>query len=60
MFYNAAFVYEILFYYNMMEHNQSNGKGTGWAVINIILAAILTIIGLYFGFGILTSKFSYI
>ena len=59
MFYNAAFVCEILFYYNMMEHNQSHGKGTGWAVINIVLAAILTVIGLYFAFGMFTSKFSY-
>lgn len=57
MFYNAAFVCEILFYYNMMEHNQSHGKGTGWAVINIVLAAILTVIGLYFAFGIFTSSF---
>jgi len=60
MFYNAAFVCEILFYYNMMEHNQSHGKGTGWAVINIVLAAILTVIGLYFAFGMFTSKFSYL
>jgi len=59
MFYNAAFVCEILFYYNMMEHNQSHGKGTGWPVINIVLAAILTVIGLYFAFGMFTSKFSY-
>ena len=59
MFYNAAFVCEILFYYNMMEHNQSYGKGTGWAVINIVLAAILTVIGLYIAFGIFTSSFDF-
>jgi hypothetical protein len=59
MFYNAAFVCEILFYYNMMEHNQSYGKGTGWAVINIVLGAILTVIGLYIAFGIFTSSFDF-
>ena len=47
MFFNAAFVCEIVFYYNMMQHNQSYGQGTGWAVTNIVFAAILTVIGLF-------------
>ncbi|MGB0786551.1 MAG: hypothetical protein ACPGR1_00940 [Candidatus Poseidoniaceae archaeon] len=51
MFFNAAFVCEIVFYYNMMQHNQSYGKGTGWAVTNIVLAAILTVIGLFIALG---------
>ena len=58
MFYNAAFVCEIVFYYNMMEHNQSYGQGTGWAITNIVLGAILTVIGLFFAFGMFVSAFS--
>ena len=45
MFFNAAFVCEIIFYYNMMQHNQSYGQGTGWAITNIVLAVFLIIIG---------------
>ena len=58
MFFNAAFVCEIVFYYNMMEHNQSYGQGTGWAITNIVLGAILTVIGLFFAFGMFASAFS--
>ena len=58
MFYNAAFVCEIVFYYNMMEHNQSYGQGTGWAITNIVLGAILTVIGLFFALGMFASAFS--
>ena len=58
MFFNAAFVCEIVFYYNMMEHNQSYGQGTGWAITNIVFAVILTIIGLFIAFGIFSSAFS--
>ncbi len=45
MFFNAAFVCEIIFYYNMMQHNQSYGQGTGWAITNIVLAVFLIIVG---------------
>lgn len=45
MFFNAAFVCEIIFYYNMMQHNQSYGQGTGWAITNIVLAVVLIIVG---------------
>ena len=45
MFFNAAFVCEIIFYYNMMQHNQSYGQGTGWAITNIVLAVVLIILG---------------
>ena len=58
MFFNAAFVCEIVFYYNMMEHNQSYGQGTGWAITNIVFAAILTIIGLFIALGMFASAFS--
>ena len=58
MFFNAAFVCEIVFYYNMMEHNQSYGQGTGWAITNIVLGAILTVIGLFFALGMFASAFS--
>ena len=58
MFFNAAFVCEIVFYYNMMEHNQSYGQGTGWAITNIVFAVILTIIGLFIALGIFSSAFS--
>ncbi|MGA0380290.1 MAG: hypothetical protein ACO3NJ_05775 [Candidatus Poseidoniaceae archaeon] len=58
MLFNAAFVCEIVFYYNMMQHNQTYGQGTGWAVTNIVLAAILTVIGLFFALGILASGFN--
>ena len=51
MFFNAAFVCEIVFYYNMMQHNESYGKGTGWAITNIVFAAILTIVGLFMALG---------
>ena len=52
MFFNAAFVCEIVFYYNMMQHNQSYGQGIGWAVTNIVFAVILTIIGLFIALGV--------
>lgn len=55
MFFNAAFVCEIVFYYNMMQHNQSYGQGTGWAVTNIVFAVILTIIGLFIAMGMFLS-----
>ncbi len=58
MFFNAAFICEIVFYYNMMEHNQSYGQGTGWAITNIVLGAILTIIGLFIALGMFASAFS--
>lgn len=58
MFFNAAFVCEIVFYYNMMQHNQSYGQGTGWAITNIVLGAILTVIGLFFALGMFASAFS--
>ena len=58
MFFNAAFVCEIVFYYNMMEHNQSYGQGTGWAITNIVFAVILTIIGLFIALGMFSSAFS--
>ena len=58
MFFNAAFVCEIVFYYNMMEHNQSYGQGTGWAITNIVFAVFLTIIGLFIALGIFSSAFS--
>ena len=45
MFFNAAFVCEIIFYYNMIQHNQSYGQGTGWAITNIVLAVFLIIVG---------------
>ena len=45
MFFNAAFVCEIIFYYNMMQHNQSYGQGTGWAITNIVLAVFLIVVG---------------
>ena len=45
MFFNAAFVCEIICYYNMMQHNQSYGQGTGWAITNIVLAVVLIIVG---------------
>ncbi|MGB1365834.1 MAG: hypothetical protein ACPH9F_04620 [Candidatus Poseidoniaceae archaeon] len=55
MFFNAAFVCEIVFYYNMMQHNQSYGQGTGWAVTNIVFAAILIVIGLFIALGMFLS-----
>ena len=55
MFFNAAFVCEIVFYYNMMQHNQSYGQGIGWAVTNIVFAVILTIIGLFIALGMFLS-----
>ena len=58
MFFNAAFVCEIVFYYNMMEHNQSYGQGTGWAITNIVFAAILTVIGLFLAAAIFGSAFN--
>ena len=58
MFFNAAFVCEIVFYYNMMEHNQSYGQGTGWAITNIVLGAILTVVGLFLALGMFASAFS--
>ena len=58
MFFNAAFVCEIVYYYNMMQHNQSYGQGTGWAITNIVLAAILIVIGLFFALGMFASAFS--
>lgn len=45
MFFNAAFVCEIIFYYNMIQHNQSYGQGIGWAITNIILAVFLILAG---------------
>jgi len=45
MFFNAAFVCEIVYYYNMIQHNQSYGQGIGWAVTNIILAVFLILAG---------------
>ena len=45
MFFNAAFVCEIIFYYNMIQHNQSYGQGTGWAITNIVLAVFLIVVG---------------
>lgn len=45
MFFNAAFVCEIVFYYNMIQHNQSYGQGIGWAITNIILAVFLILAG---------------
>lgn len=51
MMFNAGLVCEIVFYYNMMQHNQSYGQGTGWAITNIVLAAILTVIGLFIALG---------
>ena len=45
MFFNAAFVCEIVFYYNMIQHNQSYGQGTGWAITNIVLAVFLIVVG---------------
>ena len=45
MFFNAAFVCEIIFYYNMIQHNQFYGQGTGWAITNIVLAVVLIIVG---------------
>jgi len=58
MFFNAAFVCEIVFYYNMMQHNQSYGQGIGWAVTNIVFAVILTIIGLFIALGMFLSASS--
>ena len=45
MFFNAAFVCEIIFYYNMIQHNQSYGQGIGWAITNIVLAVFLILAG---------------
>ena len=45
MFFNAAFVCEIVYYYNMIQHNQSYGQGIGWAITNIILAVFLILAG---------------
>ena len=45
MLFNAAFVCEIIFYYNMIQHNQSYGQGIGWAITNIILAVFLILAG---------------
>ena len=45
MFFNAAFVCEIVYYYNMIQHNQTYGQGIGWAVTNIILAVFLILAG---------------
>jgi hypothetical protein len=45
MFFNAAFVCEIVYYYNMIQHNQNYGQGIGWAVTNIILAVFLILAG---------------
>ena len=45
MFFKAAFVCEIIFYYNMIQHNQSYGQGTGWAITNIVLAVFLIVVG---------------
>ena len=45
MFFNAAFVCEIVFYYNMIQHNQSYGQGIGWAITNIVLAVFLILAG---------------
>ena len=58
MFFNAAFICEIVFYYNMMEHNQSYGQGTGWAITNIVFAAILTVIGLFLAAAMFGSAFN--
>lgn len=53
MFFNAAFVCEIVFYYNMMQHNQFYGQGTGWAITNIVLGVLLTVVGLFLALGAL-------
>ena len=53
MFFNAAFVCEIVFYYNMMQHNQSYGQGTTWAITNIVLGVLLTVVGLFLALGAL-------
>jgi len=45
MFFNAAFVCEIVYYYNMIQHNQTYGQGIGWAITNIILAVFLILAG---------------
>jgi len=45
MFLNAAFVCEIVYYYNMIQHNQSYGQGIGWAITNIIIAVFLILAG---------------
>ena len=45
MFFNAAFVCEIVYYYNMIQHNQTYGQGIGWAVTNIIFAVFLILAG---------------
>ena len=58
MFFNAAFICEIVFYYNMMQHNQSYGQGTGWAITNIVFAAILTVIGLFLAAAMFGSAFN--
>jgi len=45
MFFNGAFVCEIVYYYNMIQHKQSYGQGIGWAITNIILAVFLILAG---------------
>ena len=48
MFFNGAFVCEIVYYYNMIQHNQSYGKGIGWAITNIV-GAVFLILAVTFG-----------
>ena len=50
--FNTAFVCEIIFYSKMMEHNRTYNESQGSAIANIVLASILTLVGIVLFFGI--------
>jgi hypothetical protein len=37
----ACLIPEVIFYHGMVNHNNSNGQGTGWAITNLVFGYLL-------------------
>jgi hypothetical protein len=53
LLFNFAFIMEIVYYANLIAHNNTYGIGNGWANFNLVLTIVLVSLGLL----IFTSNF---